>query len=504
MFSCGSEKQPENTYTIAFTVRDVPAPFTTMAHGGPHLIVTTFLFDSLAWKDDKGFVPLLAEKWESSEDKKTWTFTVRSNVKWHDGKPFSAEDVKFTFDYLIKNPLTMNAGDVKGLIESVEASNPTTAIFKLKDSTPDFLLSIGGQTQILPKHIWEKVEDPFKFQENAAFVGTGPFKFKETRKGEFHVFDANPEYFLGKPVIDRLVIKNANNAVLAIESGDVDAASPNSPLALEKFKNNPDFEIVTGPYSYYLTKIVFNVNRPPFNSKDLRKAVAYSINRPEIVKQVLNGEGMVSPVGILHPDSPWFAKDVPTYEQDLQKAEELFAKAGFGQKDSEGTRQNAEGTKLSFTLFTRSDSQDMVREAEMIRDQLGKVGIKLDIKPLNTGPQENVLAKGEFDIALDSHGGTNNFSIPATNPDFPAKGYKNEETQKLYLKFLTELDENKRREEASKIQHTIAEDLPAFTIYNPTTKVIFRKNKGIKWFWTKDGIASGAPIWWNKLALLKR
>lgn len=146
----------------------------------------------------------------------------------------------------------------------------------------------------------------------------------------------------------------------------------------------------------------------------------------------------------------------------------------------------------------------MVREAELIRDQLAQVGIKLDIKPLLTGPQENVLAKGDFDIALDSHGGTISLSIPATNPDFPARGYKNDELKNLYGEYLTSLDENKRRDSAIRIQQIIAEDLPSLPIYNPSSAVIFRKSKNVKWFWTKNGLGGGAPIWWNKLALVKK
>lgn len=502
-FAC-APKPTENTYTIAFTVRDAPSVFTSLAHGGPHMVITTFLFDSLVWKDENGFVPLLTEKWQASDDKKTFTFNLRPNVKWHDGQNFTADDVKFTFDYLRDNPLPMSAAEANNAIESVEVTNPQTVVFHLKNSAPDFVNNIAAQTQIIPKHIWQNVKDPLKFQEPAAFVGTGAFKFKETRRGEYHVFEANADYFLGRPMIDRLIFKNANNPLLALESGDVDAASPSSATALASFQNRDEYEITKGPYSYYLTKLVFNVNRPPFDSKDLRQAVAYALNRPEIVKQVLNGEGIVSSVGLLHPDSVWFAKDLPKYEQDLKKSEELFAKAGFASKDADGTRQNAAGNKLNFTLFTRSDSTEMVREAELVRDQLAQVGIRLDIKPLTTGPQENVLAKGDFDIALDSHGGTISLSIPATNPDFPARGYKNEELKNLYGEFLTSLDENKRRAAAVKIQQIIAEDLPSLPIYNPASAVAFRKSKGVKWFWTKDGLGGGAPIWWNKLAFLKR
>lgn len=493
-----------DAYAIAFTVRDAPTVFTSLAHGGPHMVITTFLYDSLVWKDENDFVPLLAEKWDAAEDKKTYTFFLRPNVKWHDGQAFTADDVKFTFEYLRSHPFSMSSTEANNIIESVEVKDAQTVVFHLKDSSPDFVQLVAAQTQIIPRHVWQAVAEPLKYQEPPAFTGTGVFRFKETRRGEFHLFEANPDYFLGRPKVGGLVFKNINNPLLALESGDVDAASPSSVTALKNFEGREEFEIRRGPFSYYLTKIVFNVNRPPFNSKELRQAIAYSLNRQEIVKQVLNGEGIVSSTGLLHPDSEWFADNLPKYEQNLQKAEELFAQAGFSGKDAEGMRQNSAGMKLSFTLFTRSDSQEMVREAELIKNQLAAAGIKLDIKPLTTGPQENVLAKGEFDIALDSHGGTISLSIPATNPDFPARGYKNEELKTLYNEFLTSLDESKRREAAARIQRIIAEDLPALPIYNPATAVVFRKSKNVRWFWTKNGLGGGAPIWWNKLALVDK
>lgn len=493
-----------DTYTIGFTVRDAPSVFTSLTHLGPHFVVTTFLFDGLVWKDDKGFVPLLAEKWQASDDKKVWTFNLRPNARWHDGQAFTADDVKFTFEYARRFPLPMGAADSNALVESVDAPNPQTVVFKLKNPAPDFLNVVAAQVQIIPKHIWETVQDPLTFQEARAFVGTGAYKYIETRRGEYHLFEANKDYFLGSPMYSRLIIKNVNNPLLALESGDIDAAAPATATAAQSFQGRDEFEIVRGPYSYYLTKLIFNVNRPPFDSKDARQAVAYALNRPEIVKQVLNGEGIVSSAGLLHPDSQWFAADLPKYEQNLQKSAELLDRAGYSQKDADGTRRNSAGQKLAFTLFTRSDSPEMVREAEMIRNQTAQVGIKLDIKPLSTGPQENILSAGDFDIALDSHGGTISFTIPANNPDFPARGYKNDELKKLYAEFLTALDDDRRRDAAGKMQHIIAEDLPALPIYNPTSIVVFRKNKNVSWFWTKEGLGVGAPIWWNKLALLKR
>ncbi|HKZ78798.1 MAG TPA: ABC transporter substrate-binding protein [Pyrinomonadaceae bacterium] len=497
--------QPERTYTIAFTVREMPSPFATPAHGGPHWVVTTYLFDTLVWKDQSGVVPLLAESWESAAGGKDWTFNLRRGVHWHDGQMLSADDVKFTFDYLREHPFPMFASEAASQIEHVEVHSPGQVKFHLKQPAQDFLDDIAGIILILPRHIWQSVIDPLKFLSPSAFVGTGPFKYVETRRGEYHLFQANEHYFLGRPQIDRLVLKAVSNPPLALESGDVDAASFNTPLAVARFRNRADFRIVTGPYSYYLSKLIFNVSRPPFNSKVVRQAFAYSLDRQEIVNKVLGGAGIVSSAGLLHPDSDWFNPDLPKYERNKILAEELLKQGGFTHKGADGVREApGSGHRLSFTLYARIDnSPEMARTAEMIRDQLAEVGVHLDLKPVNTGPLESILASGNFDIALDGHGGTLRPEFVADSADFPAHIYDNDELKTCRDQFLHSSDGQKRREAAWKIQSIIAEDLPGLGIYNPNSPVVYRKSKGIEWFWTRQGLGGGAPIWWNKLALLK-
>lgn len=497
--------QSERVVTIANTVRDLPTVFASMAHGGPHWVTTSFLYDSLVWKDQNGIVPLLAESWQSSADKKTWTFKLRSGVEWHDGQKFAAEDVKFTFAYLRQHPHPATASEANRLIDQVEVTAPDTVTFSLKSAAPDFLLVVAGTVLILPQHVWQTVDDPLRYLAPPAFVGTGPFKYAETRRGEFHSFTANDKYFLGRPAIDRLVMKQVSNPALALESGDIDATGIASPKALARFRNRDEFAVVKGPYSYFLTKIVFNHTRPPFDKKEVRQAVAYALDRPAIVRQAMEGEGLVSSAGLLHPDSEWFASDLPKYEHDQKRAEELLDKAGFARKDPDGVRKGTDGRRLEFTMYQRMESgnNDSSRQAEMIRDQLVAVGIKVDIKPMNTAPLEGLLAKGDFDISFDSHGGNISLAMPATNPDFPARTYHNEELTRLYHEFTTSLDDGKRRAAASRIQHIVAEDLPGFPIASPASMLVLRKSKGLTWFWTKNGLGNGAPIWWNKLATLK-
>jgi peptide/nickel transport system substrate-binding protein len=495
--------EPEPTYAVAFTVREAPSPFATPVHGGPHWVTTTFLFDSLVWKDQNGLVPLLAQSWQSSENKKVWTFKLRQDVRWHDGQPFTADDVKFTVDYLREHPLALAASEATSRIERIEVRSPLEVVFYLQSPWPDFLTDVAGIILIIPRHIWQSVTDPRKFLQPSAFIGTGPFKYIETRRGEYHLLESNAQYFLGRPAVERLVFKAVNNPPLALKSGDVDAASFSSPLAMARFEGGDDFVIENGPYSYYVTKLIFNVAHPPFTSKLVRQAFAYALDRQAIVNTVLSGNGLVSSAGLLHPDSRWFDPELPRYEYHPQRAEELLRQAGFSGKDADGVLESADGSRLSFILYQRGESPDMACVAEMIKDQLAAAGIHLDIKPVNTGVLEGLLSKGDFDIALDGHGGTIRLELVADNPDFSARVYHNDELETLKTTFSTSLEAEVRRAAAWKIQRIIAEDLPALPIYHPGSPVVYRKSKGIRWFWTKEGLGGGAPIWWNKLALLR-
>lgn len=489
-------------YAVAHWVRDLPSVFPPVSHGGPHWVTTSFLFDSLVWKDQEGVVPLLASSWESSRDGRRWTFRLRSGIQWHDGKPLTSRDVAFTFRYLAEHPVPVWSSEATRLLESIEAPDERTVRVTTKAPFPDFLDVVAGALLILPQHIWSNVADPVKYLDPPAFTGSGPYRHQRTVRGEYNLLEANRGYLLGSPLVEHMVLKAVNNPALALRGGDVDAASITSPLAASQFRNDARFIIGRGPFSYYVTKLVFNVTRRPFDNKAVRQAVACALDKEEIVRQALEGEGVAGSSGLLHEDSPWFAPGLPRYGPNRARAEGLLSQAGFSRRGPDGIRLSASGARLSFTLFQRADSPELGRQAELIREQLAAVGIGLTIQAVSIGPLENLMSKGEFDLALDGHGGTNNLQVVATHPDFPAQLYRNPALDDLYRRFTTVTDEARRREFAAGIQRIIAEDVPSIALVHARELVVFRRDKGVRWFWTKGGLGGGAPLWWNKLALL--
>ncbi len=152
-----------------------------------------------------------------SDDGKTWTFHLHKGVKWHDGEPFTADDVKFTFDYMKEHPRPEWSRAFK-YIDHVDVVDDYKVVIHLKNPIADFLVCIAGDVPIFPKHIWDGVEDPKKFKGKEAVIGTGPFKLTEYNKEEgYYIWEANKDYFKGKPLVDKLISMKVKRYCTCIE-----------------------------------------------------------------------------------------------------------------------------------------------------------------------------------------------------------------------------------------------------------------------------------------------
>ncbi len=485
-------------YSIAYGDWGVPTPF--HHHRGPSYVLTSFIWDTLVWKDDKGYVPLLAKSWEVRDSGLTWIFHLREGVKWHDGKPFTAWDVKFTFDYLKEHPFPWGSDEILKYVDSVEVKDNHTVVIHLKEPYADFLDHLVVQLEIIPMHVWINVSDPVKYSEPNAFIGTGPFKLKEYKKGAYYILESNKDYFLGKPIVDTLVLKKVSNKAIALKTGEVDAASffGQEIDIVKEYKSNPDFKVVEGP-SYWVLKLIFNTNKYPLNITEFRKALAYAVNRTEIINNILHGGGEVASLGIVHPESKWYDPNLPRIECSPDKATRILDQLGFKDRDGDGYREAPDGSKFELQLICVKRFE---RVGELIKEQLGRIGVHVTVKVLDWKVADQLLDKGDFDLAISGHGG---ILRPWTPVDWPAHVYAgNEQLDKILSRFYSTINETERLRYAWEFQEKIAEDLPVLTIYYPKTFVVFTAKKPVVWFWTYNGIGGGVPMWWNKLALISR
>ncbi|MEN6567875.1 MAG: ABC transporter substrate-binding protein [Veillonellales bacterium] len=457
-----------------------PTPYSHYARG-PGMFKMQLIFDSLLERGEKDYIPWLAEKWDVSADGKVYTFFLRENVKWQDGKPMTAEDVKFSFEYFILHPplgdeLTLNG---KSVIEKVEVLNDHTVKITV-DQPNAALLGRLGQARMIPKHIWEKVQDPQNFNGPEAVIGCGPYVLKEYNKelGAYK-FEAFKEYWGPKPRVDVLQFVPVSDNILAFDKGEIDLTVI-SPDLLSKYQDNEEFKIQKNPpfWGYCLT---FNLERrPEFQDKNMRQAFAYAVDRQELVEKVARGAAVPASAGYLPTGHIWYNPGVRQYEFNIAKAQELL-----------------KGRTPEFTLLI-SNSNDEVRIAELLKISCARAGIGLKIRSVDGKTRDAAAKKGEYEILLNGYGGwggdadlLRSVYAAGANADSAflgrgIPGYSNTQINDLGAQQIITMDREKRKALIFQLQEIIAEEVPRLPLYNTTGYIVYRPAKYDGWRYMFD------------------
>ncbi len=302
------------------------------------------LYDTLVYLDDNySPKPWVAYKYEWSEDGKVWTFYLVQNATWHDGKPLTAEDVAFTFNYIVKNQVPGLANIAK-YVEKAEVIDKYTVRVYLKEPYAWFLYDLADMP-ILPKHVWENI--PWN-TTNPPLIGSGPYKWSKRVTGEYIELVKFENYWRkNMPKMDRLVfriIKNFNTALLAMEAGEAHFyVYYIPPSAVPRVKQNPNLHLnlERGITFYYLG---FNLRRPPLDDVWLRRAIAYLLPKKEVVEGPLQGLGepctwYISPYfgELSNPHIPEKYPWIGSIEPNIEKAKEMLARSNkYEYKDIDG------------------------------------------------------------------------------------------------------------------------------------------------------------------------
>ncbi len=323
-----SDKLEENVLRIAFPA-DILSTNPFMATDLRSLWVINALYDPLVTLDPNfKVIPWLAERWEVKDNGRTYIFYLRKDVKFHDGKPLTADDVVFTFKVGIGNK-TVRFAALAQFVESVEKIDDYTVMFKLHKPSYLFLLSLAtGLIYVVPKHVW--IDKPIDWG-NPEPIGTGPFKWGSRKAGESIVLVRNPDYFVkGTPRISTLVIRvipEAETRFLAIKRGEVDMERYSaSPTLIPEAEKDPNLRVIVTP-DIWLVYIAFNFRR--FNDTRLFEAINYAINREEVIKRAVLGYG--SPVYTILNEE-WhgnLANKNVFFEYNPQKAIQILESIGY-------------------------------------------------------------------------------------------------------------------------------------------------------------------------------
>jgi len=357
-------------------------------------------------------VPDLATSWAWNEDGTELTFQLRHGVKWHDGRPFTANDVKCTWDLILDTgpeKLRINARKswYKNL-DQVTTNGDTEVTFRLKRPQPAFLMLIAhGWSPIYPCHVPEA-------QMRQHPIGTGPFKFVDFRPNEYVKLTRNPDYWKpGLPYLDGIefpIIKNMSTAVLAFVSGQVDMTWPYSltaPLLKDVQSQMPQAICEMTPNGGINGHLLVNRDKPPFDNLDLRRALALSLDRKAFIDILDQGQGDIG--GVLQPPPeglwgmpPELLKELPGYGPDVQKnrgqARQIMQKLGYGPDKS-----------LPIKVSTR-DLPPFRNAAALLIDQLKQIYIDGELEIIDTSLYYPKMLRKDFTVAL-------NFSTGGPDPD---------------------------------------------------------------------------------------
>lgn len=364
-------------------------PFTITFGSAPNTNdLVGLVYDSLFWsqvKEDPE--PWLAQAAVPNADFTEWTVTLRDGIRWQDGKPLTAEDVKFTFDYYQKQAgasgrYAHHVSDTPPF-RAAQVVDARTVRLSYNASAPQFKVMPGADLPILPKHIWEGVTEP-KTMSTGLPMGSGPYRLVKIVPDQLYRFEANPDYFKGKPTVDVLelpVVKDPSAAFAALRTGEVSSVAVNVPGELfDQFSRNPDVALAKST-RFQSTEINFNTLKPPLNDPRLRKAMSMTTDRKALVDTVLLGHGVPGRPTYLHPDSPW-AVDNAQPDYDPAAAKTMLDAAGY-RTGTGGVRVAPDGKPLTFSLLVNSFAPQEVRAAQLISQQLAPLGVKLQVEALD-------------------------------------------------------------------------------------------------------------------------
>ncbi len=390
--------------TIVVGVTTDPGNFNTgiTTAGGTHAVADNLYNGLLQFDEQLNPQPSLAQSWDISPDGKTYTFHLEKGVTWHDGKPFTSADVKFTFENILLKFHSRTKAGLENVLEAIETPDDSTVVFKFKNPYAPLLRRLDVvEASILPKHLYENEADITKAAANLNPVGTGPFKFKEYVKGDHVAFVRNENYWKKDlPYVDRVIFKIIPDAAAldaALEAGEVDYAGGVNSADIARLKANPDVVLRQAPGgpggSFCIDMLIFNMRKSPFDKKQVREAFAYGINRQQILEQVIFNQGHVA-TGPISSTMAWaYNPNVLPRAYDTKKAAELLDAAGY--------KAGADGKRLRVAFV---HATGFAKRGEVIRENMGQVGVEVELIPLEVNAaNERVFIKNDFDLGIGSY-----------------------------------------------------------------------------------------------------
>lgn len=449
---------------------------------------------------DYDIIPDLAESWEISDDLKTYTFHL-AKATWHDGENCTSADVKFSFDDILEREGYYYT-ELKHITE-IETPDDYTVVLKLEKPDIALLYTLSHSTApvIIPKHLYEGTDiltNPYNFEP----VGTGPFKFKEWVRGSHMTYEANLDYFKGRPFLDKIIhkyIESHSVFLLSLIAGETDFGYYAPPASsLPELEKEPHL-VVDGMWNPIVWWVGFNMEREPYDDVRVRKAIAHAIDSYDLSEKTWFGYSLPNPYAYGQKGFvPWsFNPNAKMPEYDPEEAERLLDEAGYP-RDPDGVR-----FKAKIVTFTANEGPVA---AEVVKEYLRQIGIesKIEVYEFVTY-KEVVIVDRDYDICW---GGGMQGPDPVKFGEFIGSegyrncmGYSNPEVDALLEEGKNSLTIEERQEAYWKIQEILVEDLPRVNI--AVQGKIYPRDKTFHGFYFEEpyhdrvGNRVMETVWWE-------
>ena len=492
-----------------------PSPFTYVA--GPGYWRMSLLFDTLTWPDSTGKqLPWLASSYKRSEDGLVWSVELR-DVTWSDGRPVTARDVAFTYEYYTTRNFTPLLTGVPRAGVDVRATGPRSVEFRLARPEATFLQQTLGTMPIVPEHIFASIDDPMAVFDERVFIGSGAYTLASKNvNADTELYVAKEDYYLGRPFVQRIEMLGVpdDDELAALRAGGLDGASASAEgvrnEVLAPFRDDPQYGIISEPAGFGFP-LFFNTSKGgALADVRFRRACLHALDRQDMVQRLLTGNGQVGHAGWLAPSNPYYSTDgVRAYPFDRSLAERLMDDAGYRRSAGGGNRTNPDGSPLRFRL--NIPELVPIALAELIVASLGAVGVPIDLERVDLVRVYGAKLAANYDLLIQSYPGPSGTG-PGGDPDLlrgvyhskpssqthKATGYSNPEVDRLIDAQLATYDIEERKKLVGRIQQIVAEELPVAMLYYTTLFYAFRKNVFDQWYYTPGGFATGISDVYNK------
>ncbi|MDD2717089.1 MAG: peptide-binding protein [Candidatus Wallbacteria bacterium] len=442
------------------------------------LSIIEMVFDSLVVLDEKLQIKGdLAESWEQGQDSRELIIHLHQGIKWHDGVPFSAEDVKFTYDLLLHTVTPIGLSSTLDEVDTLEIIDPFTLRARYKKITSSYLKC--WLFQILPRHLYQGgnlAESSYNRQP----VGTGPFRFVEWVPQEKIILKANSDYFTGRPFIDNYictVIPDPSMAYLGLLRGDIDILRL-TPDQYLKHADETEFKTrynIQRFFSLDYTFLGFNLDNPLFSDRLVRRALTMAVNRQAIIDDVLYGYGkQIS--GPFPPDYWAYDRGIMPWPYSTSEAVTLLSQAGY-RPASDGILER-EGRRFSFTISTNNGNEIRRLVALQIQKCLQEIGVDVRIERLEWGDFSDRLNNRQLDAALlgffyGPHVDPYSFWHSSMIPDKEKKlkglntiGYSNPEADRLLEEYRSSTDRSVQEKLCHQLHAILHQDQPMIFLFS--------------------------------------